>query len=455
MMKRADGSLLASKDGTIYHSDYSGVDWGVLAKPQFIISHMVSMAMATNEVLVAAGKEIDTTWIGGSIRWFYKFYYSSDGGHTWHNAAIEPERQIPTSPCTNPASPLCVCGGYVFMKNSSGLFRARDPAGACQKLSTPIPPDSIICLASGASGTVYCGTRGRIFLSLTKGNDWIETVFSDTSLAVYSLCEVSADTLVLGTNDGIYRMAKENAALTRVQSLSTLIVLDVKSASPGVLYAATGNGLFRSTDNGATWFQAGVVAHVGVQCLAVGKNGTLYAGVTRGVYRSEDFGSTWSLLMRGLPNSCCRQCSPLFDSTHQIISLRADESGVLYLGTYFHGLFTSSDHGATWTSSWAPKVTGHAYETIADSRQDLFLATWPEGVLKYVDYSPVIRSYASPDRYRKTLNYSGRNSAMFDMRGKKIGFYDPAMSRTPRLGTGIYILKNGNTVRKMVQEIDR
>jgi photosystem II stability/assembly factor-like uncharacterized protein len=622
IMKQADGSLLASKSGTIYHSDLQGVAWSVLSKPKNIISHMVSMTGAAGEVLVAAGKEIDTTWMGGSVRWFYKFYYSTDGGLIWRDVAIQLQQGV-LSPFANSVSPLCTGGGYVFAKNSSGLYRAQDPAGAFQKLSTPILPDSILCLATGSSGALYCGTRGRIFSSLTMGNDWIGTVFSDTSLIVYSLYEVSADTLVLGTNDGIYRMVKNSAVLLPSKSLSTLIVFDVESASSGVLYAGSGNGLFRSADNGNTWFQAGIVEHAGVQCLAMGKNDTLYAGATRGVYRSGDFGNTWSLIMRGLPNSCYHLCTssqtvindlavdpmgrvfivaesglyyrldkpsmqwqhvfsqtanspsaivfdskadvflgtsegiavsrdsgdhftnagfsgqnigfiladsndrlfistesktaPLqpalyrstdtgatwqklnppvamegaptvatvgpdntvyviagidtmivskdhgatwskthIDSSHQSLSLRADESGVFYLGTYFAGLFTSSDQGATWKGSWIVKPTAHAFETIADSRHDLFLATWPDGILKYANYSPVVYKSSIPNSERINAASSCKNSSLFDIRGRKVGYYNQSIFRVNRrLGIGVYLVQKGNTVRKVVPETDR
>jgi photosystem II stability/assembly factor-like uncharacterized protein len=623
MAKKADGSLLASGNGTICHSDFPGVTWRVLVKPKILLSHMVSMTVAAGEVLIAAGKEIDTTWMGGSIGYVYKFYYSTDGALTWHDVAIQPQQGV-LSPIVNYG--LCTGGGYVFMKNFSGLYRAQNPAGACQKLSAPVPPDSIICFAAGASGALYLGARGRIFSSTTMGNDWGETVFSDTSLIVYSLCEVSTDTLILGTNDGIYRMVKRNPVLLQSKSLSTLIVFDVKSASSGVVYAGAGNGLFRSSDNGATWFQAGIVKRAGAQCLAVGKTDTLYAGTSRGVYRSGDFGSTWSLIMRGLPNSCYHHCTSsqtvinniavdpmgrvfifaesgryyrldkasmqwqnvytqtannpsaiifdskahiflgtsdgivfsrdsgdhftntgfsgqnigfiaadrndrLFistesktaplqpalyrsfdtgvtwqrlnppvdlqaapgvgtvgpdntiyvvtsngtiitskdlgttwskvhfaDSTCQILSLRADESGVLYLGTYFHGLFISSDHGTTWSSFWTmtPKATGHAYETITDYRHNLFLATWPEGVLKYADYSPVIYNRTISDSDRINVAWYRTNSVIFDIRGRKVGYYNQSHSPLKRrMGSGAYLVQNGNSVRNVVSIVDR
>jgi hypothetical protein len=114
----------------------------------------------------------------------------------------------------------------------------------------------------------------------------------------------------------------------------------------GTTLFAAGDGVVASTDNGAT-FTPVWLAGKSVQCLVVNGSQILAGlGTGEGVYLSGDNGTTWKASNQGLTDQ-------------QIYSLHASDSHLL-AGSFFGGIFQSSDNGGSWTSALA-RLPGQPY----------------------------------------------------------------------------------------------
>lgn len=75
-----------------------------------------------------------------------------------------------------------------------------------------------------------------------------------------------------------------------------------------------------------------------IQALAISSNGVMYAGsFGHGVFRTHDRGATWSRVGDGVTDPF-------------ILSVMATKQGILYVGTFRGGVFRSRDQGDTWES---------------------------------------------------------------------------------------------------------
>lgn len=73
-----------------------------------------------------------------------------------------------------------------------------------------------------------------------------------------------------------------------------------------------------------------------IQALAVGENGVMYAGsFGHGIFRSVDRGTTWVPVGAGVTDPF-------------ILSLASAKDGTLYAGTFRGGIFRTHDEGKTW-----------------------------------------------------------------------------------------------------------
>jgi len=100
------------------------------------------------------------------------------------------------------------------------------------------------------------------------------------------------------------------------------------------------NGMVASTaqvmaDSPATSGPSGQSA-TSVQALAISENGVIYAGsFGHGVFRTMDRGATWNSVGDGVTDPF-------------ILSLAVTGNGIVYAGTFRGGVFRSRDEGTTW-----------------------------------------------------------------------------------------------------------
>jgi photosystem II stability/assembly factor-like uncharacterized protein len=159
---------------------------------------------------------------------------------------------------------------------------------------------------------------------------------------------VLGDTILAGTDDGIFARALEANFWTR---LPTNLegrelhprVTELLAMPTGDLLAATSTGVIRSPDAGRTWAQPSLGMPDEVSGLAVSPdNPDLLVAATRyGFFRSNDGGRTWKLVSTELEGV-----------TPHALAFMPSHDRVIFAATT-DGLFRSDDQGATWR-----RVTG-------------------------------------------------------------------------------------------------
>jgi photosystem II stability/assembly factor-like uncharacterized protein len=103
------------------------------------------------------------------------------------------------------------------------------------------------------------------------------------------------------------------------------------------LFAGTGmGGIFISTNNGSGWAQLSVDTTWSIYTIFVNNN-NLFAGTYPGARLSTNNGTTWSDISTGLPSE-------------DILSFTAN-SAYVFSGTSGHGVYRSTNNGASWTSA--------------------------------------------------------------------------------------------------------
>ena len=126
-------------------------------------------------------------------------------------------------------------------------------------------------------------------------------------------------------------------------SLPHLIIgpMAVNPIHPDTLYATCGNGVFKSTNGGLSWSpsSAGIVG-VNFYAIAVAPAApnTLYAASDQGLFVSMDGAATWRRLM------------PALATSFTALAVDPRDAGIVYAGTYSHGVFRSADSGDSWAS---------------------------------------------------------------------------------------------------------
>jgi photosystem II stability/assembly factor-like uncharacterized protein len=101
------------------------------------------------------------------------------------------------------------------------------------------------------------------------------------------------------------------------------------------LFAGTSGGLFKSTDHGVTWVRTGYDWRINTAPIMqiTYFDNSLYLATQYGVLKTTDWGVTWE---------------NLFSNMTRFINVVGNN---LYIGTYYDGIYLSTDKGTTWNTS--------------------------------------------------------------------------------------------------------
>ncbi|PSQ26596.1 glycosyl hydrolase [Halobacteriales archaeon QS_8_65_32] len=169
--------------------------------------------------------------------------------------------------------------------------------------------------------------------------------------------------LVIGTRDGVFRLATAESATNAMAGDAVLedaeAVLDgyntlrVRTLADHGTFAATIGGLFRSTDDGRTWTRLDVPREEVFSIVASPNGERLYAGTHPAhLYVSTDRGETWKDL-EGFQDLPSREewYTPRHRNEAHIRSLgvHPDEPDRVVAGVEVGGVHVSENGGETWT----------------------------------------------------------------------------------------------------------
>jgi photosystem II stability/assembly factor-like uncharacterized protein len=222
-----------------------------------------------------------------------------------------------------------------------------------QWILIPDSPTGIECFSGNADSlSLFAGTHFGLFRSTDQGSSWLRASAGISNPDVSALYR-QPPFLWASMGGRIFRTTDEGETWSEVFTLGWTVssfVIAPDSDGSQSLFAGTRSmwvgqgGVLRSTDFGDTWVSAGLDS-ISVYALAVAPKAPgsetlcLYAATNPGIYASSDGGRSWFLKS----NSINLVRSFVLDTT-------GSGGASLYAGTFFSGIFRSTDFGATWES---------------------------------------------------------------------------------------------------------
>jgi hypothetical protein len=297
----ADPSVLyACNDGGLFRSPDGGTNWTSL-----------NPGLGITEFEFLAHMESQDDWLIGGTQ---------DNG-TLGNATLGTWNQIALGDggdCgADEAQNLCYHSYYGMWIERADASGPRAFDWVELPLSVSEDYDALFYPPMDVRGKVVSKAGVTVFVSDTNGDRWDEVDFGGGGKRASALSIVTADTIIVGTEDGqLFRIVRgaggwAQATVVPLASPRPGYVSDivVPGAPTGVLWAscsAFGAGhVFRSTDGGRSWSdRTGNLPDIPVNAIVVdpADAACLFAATDHGVYRTQNSGGKWTDFSNGLPN---------------------------------------------------------------------------------------------------------------------------------------------------------
>jgi photosystem II stability/assembly factor-like uncharacterized protein len=474
----ASGMLLAgSVTGKVYTSPDTGNSW---SEHSTGINEPVTSLSAAGSTLIAG------TQGSGLVR-------SGDGGQSWSAANNGMSLDYVSSAIEYNTNKIAV-------SSQSGVYFSADGGMSWEKRINGLDINITKLLNRAPNGDIYVITGGlqtKLYKTTDEGLSWARVLngintdekivnININSSGIISLAASQPPTQMLYTK--IYVSSNSGGSFTQKFFRDTTM-LKLFAGTQGSDIYVCGNKLpgvkdsaYHSPDNGETWNRITIVDHnTFLQKRALGVNsntGNLYAfvGTDNKMYRSTNHGSNWSL-------------QPVPWGTDLTINcITFDSQNRMYLGTYKHGIYTTTNEGTAW-ENWTSgiyqqdglytsinsifaKADNSVYASANDGlySNGAVIGIEPGQNLLTNEYS-LLQNYPNPFNPSTVITYSlGKTSfvklRMFDVTGKEIavvvneqkpaGNYKIEFNITEynNLGSGIYFYRletdDYSQTRKMV-----
>jgi fibronectin type 3 domain-containing protein len=332
-------------------------------------------------------------------------YRSTDSGQTWTATG--------GGLTTNSIASMAYSQGRFFAGSfGAGVFVSADGGQTWTPSNAGLSATaSYTSIAAGPNGsaTVYAATARSVYVTTLNGDFWKVSSFVPAAPILSMAVDTGNAATVYAATDGagLYKSLDTGATWSVVglagQSLQGGILID--PIHPLNLWVGTAAGVQASTDGGATWTLQGSIAHVRSLTLT---GTTLYAGTNdAGVYQSTA-GGAWT---------ATNGSAAFFGGVTTIAAVGAQVLAGSYAG---HGLFHSTNSGATWSNATsgitaadttALAISADASELFAVAGHQLLKsvnhgATWTSSVTAGLPY-PVIASAVAVDPSSASVVYVG------------------------------------------------
>jgi len=303
--------------------------------------------------IVASGNSIVVGTYGG-------IYVSDNLGLNWTAATVTAVgiRTIESDPA-----------GIVFAGTmGGGIFRSSDNGVTWQTVNTGLTPVNVTDIAIGKSGQMLAGTVfGGMYMSNDKGNSWESVPFLNGQ-TVNAVKYRTDNRIFVGLYDFLGTSTAGSPPDDHHDSLSYTVLRNVttllRTDDDHIFAVRPSNTLvYRTTDpadtvNLGTWseFWWRVPYFTGfpdnypqkAHTVTVSHRGDVYVGGWNRDTLYQMIDTSWSKKALGVAGETA------------IIALERDAADQIFAGTIGHGVYTSSNHGLTWTQD----ATGFTAATV-------------------------------------------------------------------------------------------
>jgi photosystem II stability/assembly factor-like uncharacterized protein len=272
----------------------------------------------------------------------------------------------------------------------NGILKTINSGASWNAYNRGLRGASINALAvNPGNGNLYAGTYdGTTFKSTDNGGSWSPTNFYPLAFDPHNPNTIYARR---DGQEGLFQSANAGASWTSVSAgapnaYASFVLIDPND--PNVAYAAT-DAFYKSTDAGETWKRVADDPYFYASLLVIDPTNsqTLYAtyddGNTATVYKSVDGGTTWKI-SAGTEKSFLYYVSTL--------AIDPKNSPTLYAlacatDTDPCGIYKSTDSGENWTRTAAQVPNDDISSLILDPAQPnaIYVGTYGHGVFKSSD----------------------------------------------------------------------
>ena len=172
------------------------------------------------------------------------------------------------------------------------------------------------------------------------------------------------------------------ALLPRPTPFVSQLLLSPAYPDDGLIFAGTvEDGVYRSGDRGATWEAWNIgLFDPQILCMAaspdLANDRTLFVGTESGIFQSVNTGRFWRELRFAMDHA------PVLSLA---ISSQFGQDGTLFAGTEAHGLWRSSDCGATWQHVQGLDNTDPINAVIVDANTDRVVVLLDQTIMESRD----------------------------------------------------------------------
>lgn len=358
----------------IYKSTDNGLSWQHLLPSGYTYTDYLAMGINGNDVLFAGTG-------GGGL------YRSTDKGETWVRLT-----EYPSIECWAIAFND---SNHIFAGNGDqgGVFKSVNDGNTwVQVLPNSVAP---LAIEINNEGIIFVGTRDNFYKSTDNGISW-NSFYAGldnqiiASILTYSLLEIFVGTGYYYTGNGVY-YSSDGGATWEQRGLDGKIIYSLTSDQFGAIYAGTkNNGVCKTQDQGLKWrlINEGL-KNYNIFRVQMSPSNILFAcsETEGGIYKSYDYGESWEIT--GVTAGTMRKgfitnSGDIYSATdggvqkynsatekwtvfglNEVRSVVFDRDSVLFAGTRWDGVFTSTNDGNTWEPTAAIGGAGIELFTMA------------------------------------------------------------------------------------------
>ena len=377
------GLLIVSTKSETHISKNDGKNWivGGVGLPDSI--PLSGIILFNNSLYASLGdRQEETGTLRGGI------YRSDDEGLTWSPSDNGIDKRSPISSICLQGSILYASAGFEQKNGYTGIYKSVDKGRTWVKHA--LNGDVSRFVTEVYNGRIAVGTNGQsLYISGNDGNDFMQCGAGIKNWETFRITGSKHDLFASGNGIWHYSFTNKNWNLIRKSNS-----IDVAGTPNGRLLIFENNKILGSEDRGQSWYKIIAVSGDFAIFKVLNEKLLIASIANNGSWYSTDQGLTWKKYrLIGFENPSMRTAtltsegtlllsgangSPLtfrsknngqtFERIQKLDSLEvwdfASVNGIIFAGTYAHGIFKSLDDGITWSASNNGLKINNEYVTV-------------------------------------------------------------------------------------------